>query len=83
MTDQEYDKFTAALNKINAGDKPNLFSSAYFKKVYKHKNKNKMLNEFNHYLKIVNTDYDYERIEKKPIDLLKSKSKMISLFFDK
>jgi hypothetical protein len=83
MTDKEFDKFTGALIKINEGDKPNLFSSSYFKKVYKHKNKNKMLNELNNFLKIANTEYDFERIEKKPIDLLKSKLKMISLFFDK
>jgi hypothetical protein len=83
MNDQEYTKFTSALNKLSVGYKPNLLSSSYFKQVYKHKNKNKILNEFNNYLKIVNTEYDYERIEKKPIDLLKSKSKMISLFFDK
>lgn len=83
MTDKEYDKFTGALNKIKHGYKPNIFSNKYFKQVYTHKKKVYILKEFDNYLNIVNTEYPFERIEKKPIDLLKSKLKMIELFHEK
>jgi hypothetical protein len=81
MNEKEFDKLTSAISKLKVyGSKPTIFSSSVYKKIYHHKNKGKMIEEFDRFLKILDTEYDISVIEKKPEDLLKSKKKMISLY---
>jgi hypothetical protein len=81
MNEKEFDKFTGILSKIKVyGSKPNIFSSSFYKKTYHHRNKSKILDEYDRFLKIADEEYDYSVIEKKMEDLLKSKKRMISLF---
>jgi hypothetical protein len=84
MNEKEFDKLTSAISKLKIyGSKPTIFSKSIYKKIYQHKNKGKMIEEFDRFLKIIDTEYDISVIEQKPQDLLKSKKRIISLFESK